>query len=99
VPSRRIPSHRSDSGRNDDADAGAYEHRRHHPRAPRAWTQEHYANGERLRPRPAGSPLVLVPDPTTLKTVRDLKMEILAFTLSSSGRYAVSFAASYGSAG
>jgi hypothetical protein len=41
-----------------------------------AWTQEHFANGERLHPRPPGSPLVLVADPVALQTVRDLKMDI-----------------------
>ena len=41
-----------------------------------AWTQEHFANGERLHPRPAGSPLVLVPDPIALQDVRDLKMDV-----------------------
>ena len=45
-----------------------------------AWTQEHYANGERIGPRPAGSPLVLVPDPTQLQAVRDLKLAVRTAT-------------------
>jgi NTE family protein len=52
-----------------------------------AWTQEHYANGERLRPRPPGSPLVLVPDPTALQDVRDLKMDVRTKTKARIARF------------
>jgi hypothetical protein len=45
-----------------------------------AWTQEHYANGERIGPRPAGSPLVLVPDPMALQDVRDFKLAVRTAT-------------------
>ena len=41
-----------------------------------AWTEEHFANGVRLGPRPPGSPLVLVPSPTSLQNVRDMKMDV-----------------------
>lgn len=41
-----------------------------------AWTEQHFANGVRLGPRPADSPLVLRPSPTSLQTVRDLKMDV-----------------------
>jgi predicted acylesterase/phospholipase RssA len=41
-----------------------------------AWTEEHFANGERLGPRLPGSPLVLVPSPTSLQNVRDMKMDV-----------------------
>lgn len=41
-----------------------------------AWNEEYHANGERLGPRPKGSPLVPVPDPMALQNVRDLKLDI-----------------------